>query len=137
VKAPIPFLMFCGEHHGQAEEAITRYCEIFDNSRVVSIDRYGADGPEPAGTVRHARFEICGSEVMAIDSAAPHQFTFTPAISMWVECASRQELEAAAGQLVEGGSYLMPPNNYGFSEWFCWVADKYGVTWQLVFGMGG
>jgi predicted 3-demethylubiquinone-9 3-methyltransferase (glyoxalase superfamily) len=131
MKAPIPFLMFCGEHHGQAEAAIAAYCSIFDNSRVIAIDRYGAEGPEPEGTVRHARFEICGSEVMAIDSAAPHQFTFTPAISLWVECASREELETAAEKLQDGGAFLMPPNNYGFSEWFCWVADKYGVTWQL------
>lgn len=25
----------------------------------------------------------------------------------------------------------MPPDNYGFSPRFCWVADRYGVTWQL------
>jgi predicted 3-demethylubiquinone-9 3-methyltransferase (glyoxalase superfamily) len=131
MQAPIPFLMFCGEQHGRAEEAITAYCSIFGNSRIVSIDKYGAEGPEPEGTVRHARFEICGSEVMAIDSAAPHQFGFTPAISLWVECASRAELDEAAARLEDGGAFLMPPNNYGFSEWFCWVADKYGVTWQL------
>jgi predicted 3-demethylubiquinone-9 3-methyltransferase (glyoxalase superfamily) len=135
MQGPIPFLMFCGEQHSRAEDAITAYCSIFVNSRVISIDRYGPEGPEPEGTVRHARFEICGSEIMAIDSAAPHQFTFTPAISLWVECSSRDELDAAASKLQDGCSFLMPPNNYGFSEWFCWVADKYGVTWQLNVGL--
>ena len=72
-----------------------------------------------------------GSALKAIDSAAPHAFTFTPAISLWIECSSRQEIERVSTLLAEGGTMLMPPDNYGFSQWFCWVADRYGVTWQL------
>jgi len=126
-----PFLMFCGAQHGKAEEAINLYCSIFEDSRVVSINHYGPDENEPEGTVRVADFELGGHAVRAIDSAADHDFTFTPAISLWIECSSRAELDRASTSLAEGGAMLMPPDNYGFSEWFCWVADRYGVTWQL------
>jgi predicted 3-demethylubiquinone-9 3-methyltransferase (glyoxalase superfamily) len=126
-----PFLMFCGPHHGQAEDAIHHDLEAFPGGRIESIDRYGAGDGEPEGTVRVAVFELGGRTLRAIDSAAPHAFTFTPAISLWVECSSAGELEHAAARLVDGGQFLMPPGNYGFSAKFCWIADRYGVTWQL------
>ena len=56
----MPFLMFCGEQHGKAEAAIGFYCSIFEDARVVSIDRYGSGDTEPEGTVRVAEFEISG-----------------------------------------------------------------------------
>ncbi|HET6874425.1 MAG TPA: VOC family protein, partial [Acidimicrobiales bacterium] len=83
------------------------------------------------GTVRAAVFELGGRRVMAIDSDGPHAFTFTPAISMWVDCSSEEELDKMSTSLGEGGSFLMPVGDYGFSRRFCWVADRYGVTWQL------
>jgi predicted 3-demethylubiquinone-9 3-methyltransferase (glyoxalase superfamily) len=131
MRALTPFLMFCGDQHGKAEEAIRAYCAIFEDGRIVTIDRYGADDMGPEGTVRVATFELGGHPVMAIDSAAPHAFSFTPAISLWVECSSSDELERVSAALGDGGSMLMPPGDYGFSERFCWVADRYGVTWQL------
>jgi predicted 3-demethylubiquinone-9 3-methyltransferase (glyoxalase superfamily) len=129
----MPFLMFCGDQHGKAEEAIHWYCSIFDDSRVTAIDRYGPADNEPEGTVRTAMFEVGGHAIRAIDSAAPHAFTFTPAISLWIECSSLDELERVSTALGAGGTMLMPPDNYGFSARFCWVADRYGVTWQLNF----
>jgi predicted 3-demethylubiquinone-9 3-methyltransferase (glyoxalase superfamily) len=126
-----PFLMFCGDQHGKAEEAIDHYCTAFPGGRIVSIERYGPDDGEPEGTVRVAVFELGGHVVRAIDSAAPHAFTFTPAISLWVECSSVAEFEHAAERLVDGGQFLMPPGDYGFSPKFCWIADRYAVTWQL------
>jgi predicted 3-demethylubiquinone-9 3-methyltransferase (glyoxalase superfamily) len=127
----MPFLMFCREQHGKAEEAITFYCSMFPDSRIVRIDRYGPGDNEPEGTLRVATFELGGKPMMAIDSAAPHQFSFTPAISMWIECASTDEQERLAAALLEGGAALMPLGDYGFSKRFCWIADRYGVTWQL------
>jgi predicted 3-demethylubiquinone-9 3-methyltransferase (glyoxalase superfamily) len=127
----IPFLLFCGEQHGKAEEAVNWYCSIFDDSRVVTIDRYGPGEHEPEGTVRHAEFELGGYRMKAIESAMDHRFTFTPAISLWIDCSSRPELERLATALGERGNMLMPVGDYGFSELFCWVADRFGVTWQL------
>jgi len=131
VRDLVPFLMFCGDQHGKAEEAVTWYCSIFPDSRILRLDRYGPDEDQPEGTVRSASFELGGKPMMAIDSAGPHHFTFTPAISMWVECSSSAEIERLSAALSDGGSALMPLGDYGFSRQFCWVADRYGVTWQL------
>ncbi|HEX5479326.1 MAG TPA: VOC family protein [Dehalococcoidia bacterium] len=126
-----PFLMFCGEQHWRAGEAIAFYCSTFPDSRIVQIDRYGPEEAEPERTVRVATFELGGKRLMAIDSAAPHEFTFTPAISIWIERSSADEIERLSSALLDGGSALMPLGDYGFSRQSCWVADRYGVTWQL------
>ena len=131
MRALIPSLMFCNVQHGKAEEAIEFYCSVFENSRVVSIERYGPDEGQPEGTVKVATFEIGGHPMVAFDSDGPHAFTFTPGVSLWVECASAEEIERVAGALSEGGEFMMPLDNYGFSPKYCWIADRYGVTWQL------
>ncbi len=57
--------------------------------------------------------------------------SFTPSISMFVTCESDAQVEKLAAKLGEGGSFLMPLNNYGFSKKFAWVNDRYGVSWQI------
>ena len=42
-----------------------------------------------------------------------------------------EELDELADTLSAGGHPLMPPGDYGFSRRFAWVADRWGVTWQL------
>ena len=125
------FLMFCGPHKGQAEEAITFYISLLKNSEIIAMDRYGANEAEPEGTVRLTRFTLAGREYMAIDSAREHNFTFTPAFSIFVTCESEAELETLYEALLAGGAALMPLNNYGFSRKFGWVNDRYGVSWQM------
>lgn len=68
---------------------------------------------------------------MCIDSSIKHEFTFTPAISLYVTCDTEEEIDEAFEKLSEDGGVLMPLAAYPFSEKFGWVADKYGVTWQL------
>ena len=121
------FLMF----EGKAEEAITFYTSLFDDAGIVSMVKYGPDGPGAEGTVQHAIFTLAGQQYMAIDSYVQHGFTFTPAISLWVECASEEEIDRLYGALVEGGEALMPIGSYGFSQRFGWVNDRFGVSWQL------
>ena len=122
------FFMF----FGQAEEAITFYTSLFDDSRVVSMTKYGTEGPGAEGTVQHAIFTLAGQQYMAIDSNADdHAFTFTPAISLWIDCSSEEEIDRLYGALSEGGKELMPIGSYGFSQKFGWVNDRFGVSWQL------
>ena len=125
------FLMFVGEQHGKAEEAINLYVSLFKNSRIIQIERYGSGEPEPEGTVKHATFSLDGQTFMAIESAQRHEFAFTPAISIYVQCESEEEIDNLYKRFMEGGSALMPLDNYGFSKKFAWVADRYGVSWQL------
>ena len=58
-------------------------------------------------------------------------FTFTPSISLFVECESDAEIERLAGALGEGGQFMMPLGDYGFSRRFAWVSDRFGVSWQI------
>jgi predicted 3-demethylubiquinone-9 3-methyltransferase (glyoxalase superfamily) len=68
---------------------------------------------------------------MCIDSNVKHEFSFTPAISLYVTCDTEDEINRLFESLSQDGSILMPLAAYPFSEKFGWVADKYGVSWQL------
>lgn len=131
MKSIATFLMFVGEQAGKAEEAITFYTSLFRNSKITSIERYGANENEPEGSVKVAKFTLNGVKHMAIDSHIEHQFAFTPAMSLFVECESMEELEEVHRALSDQGSELMPLGDYGFSQKFSWVCDRYGVSWQL------
>jgi predicted 3-demethylubiquinone-9 3-methyltransferase (glyoxalase superfamily) len=52
-------------------------------------------------------------------------------MSLFVDCDSVEELAHLFARLSDGGSVLMPPDDYGFSQRFAWVADRFGVSWQL------
>ncbi len=124
-------LMFVGEQAGKAEEAIKFYTSLFPGSEITGIQHYEVDEHEPKGSVKMARFSINGTEFMALDSHLDHKFTFTPSVSLCVECESTSEIETVFRALAEGGFELMPLDNYGFSLKFGWLKDRYGVSWQL------
>jgi predicted 3-demethylubiquinone-9 3-methyltransferase (glyoxalase superfamily) len=85
----------------------------------------------PEGSVKRADFTLAGQPVICIDSPAKHAFTFTPSMSLFVECEDEAEFDTAFALLAEGGKLLMPPDNYGFSRKFGWLNDRFGVSWQL------
>jgi len=60
-----------------------------------------------------------------------HELTFTPSISLFVDCDSEPELEGVFSRLSAGGVVLMPIDNYWFSTKFGWVKDRFGLSWQL------
>lgn len=122
-----PFLMF----FGTAEEAMDYYTSIFDDSEIISISRNGANEVGEEGKVLLATFSIKGQEIKCIDSSIKHDFTFTPAISLYVSCDTEEEITHVYELLSQDGSVLMPLSVYPFSNKFGWVMDKYGVSWQL------
>lgn len=121
------FLMF----DGQAEEAMTFYVSLFDDAEVVSVAKYGPQGPGAEGSVQHATFTLAGQRFMCIDSSEEHAFGFTPAVSLYVDCADEAEIERLHSALAKDGAELMPLGDYGFSTRFGWVNDRFGVSWQL------
>ena len=122
-----PFLMF----EGQAEEAMNFYISLFGNSEIVSLTRYGPDQSGKEGTVMLARFALDGQEFMCIDSSISHGFTFTPSFSIYVECESELEIGRLFAALSENGKVMMPLESYPFSAKYAWLADRFGVSWQL------
>ncbi|MGW8824535.1 VOC family protein [Paenibacillus lautus] len=127
MKSVTPFLMF----QGNAEEAINHYISIIEDSEIISITRYGPNQPGAEGSVMHAAFSLKGQTFICIDSNVKHEFTFTPSFSIYLTCESEAEIEKVYGALIDGGGAMMPLDNYGFSQKFGWIADKFGVSWQL------
>ena len=104
------------------------YVALFHGSEVKQLERYGPGEPGAEGSVKRAEFTVAGQEVICIDSPVKHAFTFTPSISLFVECESDAEFDLAFGQLSTDGTVFMPPDNYGFSRRFGWVNDRFGVS---------
>jgi predicted 3-demethylubiquinone-9 3-methyltransferase (glyoxalase superfamily) len=123
-----PFLMFQG---GKAQEAMDFYVATLPGSRIVSVERFGPDGPGPEGTVLRAVFEVAGQKVMAHDTFVTHAFDFTPSWSFFLECGDEAEVERLFAALGEGGEVMMPLDDYGFSRRFGWVSDRFGISWQV------
>ena len=116
---------------GDAEEAMNFYIGLFDNSKIIKLQRWGKEGPGKEGTIMHAAFSLNGQLFMCSDSPPIHEWDFTPAVSNYVECEDESELERLFTKLSENGEVAMPLNNYGFSQKFGWVIDQFGVSWQL------
>jgi predicted 3-demethylubiquinone-9 3-methyltransferase (glyoxalase superfamily) len=111
-----PFLWF----NDQAEEAMHFYVSIFKNSKVGHVTRCGEAGPGPKGAVMSATFQLEGQDFMALNGG-PH-FSFTPAISMFVNCETQAEVDELWEKLSAGGS----------KERCGWLKDKYGLSWQII-----
>ena len=118
---------------GNAEEAIYFYMGIFSNTKINFIKRYQAHEPGPEGKVEVALFSLNGQEFKCIDSVTKLGFSFTPSISLFVVCETEQEVDNAFEKLSAGGEVYIPLTTYPFGNKFGWVADKYGISWQLTF----
>jgi len=125
-----PFLWF----DTQAEEAVQFYTSLFKNSKVGDTARYDAQSAKvsgrPEGSVMTVGFELCGQEFAAINGGPV--FTFTPAISLFVNCETEAEIDQLWAKLSEGNTgILWKLEKYPFSEKYGWLNDKYGVSWQV------
>jgi predicted 3-demethylubiquinone-9 3-methyltransferase (glyoxalase superfamily) len=112
----VPFLWF----DGKAEEAAHFYTSIFKNSKIGRVTRYGEAGPGPKGAVMSATFQLAGQEFIALNGGP--QFTFSPAISLFVNCETQEEVDELWEKLSAGGK----KNRCG------WLQDKFGVSWQII-----
>ncbi len=121
------FFMF----DGKAEEATNYYLSVFDQAAILSIHLYGANEGGAEGTVSHATFSLYGQVFMCMDSNVKHDFTFTSSLSLYIACTTEDEINRLFERLSQDGKVFMPLMTYPFSEKFGWVADKYGVSWQL------
>ena len=132
------FLTFVGDQCGKAEEAINFYTSIFPNSEIKSIIKY-QEG-EAGGTPEHIKygvFTLNGVEYRVSESNYNHPWTFTPGVSLFVDCNTEHEIQNLFEKLSSNGGQIMVPlenydsGDYGFGEKFGWCEDKYGISWQL------
>jgi len=115
-----PFLWF----DNQAEEAMNLYLSVFKNSKPLSIARYGAGGPGPAGSVMTASFELDGQQFVALNGGPI--FKFTEAVSFVINCETQEEVDVYWNKLTADGG----------QESMCgWLKDKFGLSWQVVPGI--
>jgi predicted 3-demethylubiquinone-9 3-methyltransferase (glyoxalase superfamily) len=111
-----PFLWF----DTQAEEAANFYVSIFKNSKIETVSRYGDAGPGPKGSVMVIQFQLEGQRFTALNGGP--LFSFTPAISLLVDCQTQDEVDDLWRKLSAGGK----PDRCG------WLKDKYGLSWQII-----
>ncbi len=111
-----PFLWF----DSKAEEAANFYTPIFKNSKILNVARNGDAGPGPKGSVMMVTFELEGQRFMALNGG-PH-YTFSPAISLFVDCEDQAEVDELWEKLTAGGGEVQ-----------CgWLKDKFGLSWQII-----
>jgi PhnB protein len=136
-----PFITF----QGQAAEAIDFYEQVFKGTGK-EIMRYGdmpenPDAPPIADKMKdkvlYAKMTVCGTTMMFSDTNpdfhAPETFARSCMISLAVNFESEEALRAAYEKLKDGGFVLMEIGPQFFAAMYAWVADKFGVTWQLTY----
>jgi len=124
--------------NGNAEELTRFYLSVFPESKIKSTFYYPRNAEEGladfqadfAGKVLTIDFEIYGYQFTAINAGA--EFKANPSISFFVTCDSKTLQDELWQKLSNGGTALMPLQAYPFSDYYGWVQDKFGFSWQLI-----
>jgi predicted 3-demethylubiquinone-9 3-methyltransferase (glyoxalase superfamily) len=114
----------CLWFNGQVEEAVDFYLSIFKNSRLEKVTHYSEEAAQeagkPVGSVLTMAFRLEGQEFLALNGGP--EFTFSPAISLIVNCETQEEIDDFWERLSDGGEKIQ-----------CgWLKDRFGVSWQIV-----
>ncbi|KAI5462105.1 Glyoxalase/Bleomycin resistance protein/Dihydroxybiphenyl dioxygenase [Mariannaea sp. PMI_226] len=112
----------------EAEEAANHYVSIFGGeSKIIHVQRYDKAGEEvhrrEPGSVMAVEFELQGNRYVGLNGG-PMPWSFNEAISFQVECEDQTEVDYFWDKLGDGGNEAR--RRCG------WLADKYGVVWQVV-----
>jgi predicted 3-demethylubiquinone-9 3-methyltransferase (glyoxalase superfamily) len=117
----------------EAKEAAEFYTSIFPDSKITDVTTIR---DTPSGDSDIVSFNLCGQKFVSI-SGGPY-FKINPSISFMVNFDPSREKDASEkltevwNKLSEGGTVLMPLQQYPFSEKYGWIQDKYGLSWQLI-----
>lgn len=117
-------MTICLWYDDKAEQAANHYTQIFKNSKIGRITRYGTEGFEihkkPAGTAMTVEFTLNDMNFLALNGGP--QFKFNEAVSIVVHCETQEEIDYYWEKLTVGGE-----------EGPCgWLKDKFGVSWQII-----
>lgn len=118
----LPSLWFADNN---CEEALTYYCGVFPNAKIISMSYYPDEKMDPhfagmTGKVITAVFELDGQQFIALDGG-PY-FRFNEAVSFTVVCADQKEIDY----------YWQRLSHVPESEQCGWCKDHFGLSWQIV-----
>ncbi|MBU3183269.1 VOC family protein [Clostridium estertheticum] len=116
-------LLFSNDACGKAEEAVKYYTEVFENSQIGIISKYGnGEAKSSKARINYAAFKLCGIDFSAMDNGFDVEFNFNEAFSLIVNCDDQKEIDYYWDKL----SAIPEAEQCG------WVKDKFGLSWQIV-----
>lgn len=129
---------------GDADEAGELYARVLPNTTARVDARYPDEALENqkdfAGKTLTVAVDVDGYRLTLIN-AGP-EFRPNPSVSFMLNFdplrfdddrdAARESLDAVWAGLVDGGRVRMELGEYPFSPRYGWVADRFGVNWQLI-----
>lgn len=104
----------------QAEDALSFYASVFQNSKIGDVRRYGNTGPGAMGSFMTGTLDIEGQKLMLLNAGV--DFGFSPGMSLFVDCKTQQEVDELWDKLSVGGE----------KKQCGWLQDKFGVSWQII-----
>ena len=110
----------CLWFNNQAKEAAELYLSAFAKSKITSQSPMVSE------------VEISGQKFILLDGGP--MYKPNPSISFYYTCNDQQEFDHAWNALQQSGTVLMPANKYPWSEKYGWLADRFGISWQLSVG---
>lgn len=119
----------CLWFNGDAAEAASLYTDIFEEGVLKDRSNYVDDEHMPKGSVMTVMFKLGDQAFFGLNGGP--DFTFTPAISFFVDCETEEQMQHLWDNLGKNGKVLMPVEEYPFSKKFGWIEDRFGVSWQL------
>ena len=126
----------CLWYDGEGETAARRYAALIPGSEVGTLTHYPDSGQELHGqkprSVMTVSVRLGDTEVMMLNGGPA--FKFTPAASLFVTLEDRAAVDRLWEGLADGGKVMMPLDRYDWSERYGWVADRWGLNWQVALG---
>jgi PhnB protein len=136
-----PFITF----QGQAKEAMDFYEQVFGGTGK-EVMLYGEMPSNPEAPpmdekmkdmVLYGKLTVRETNMMFSDTNpdfhAPETFARSSMVSLAADFESEDALRTVYEKLKDGGFVMMELGEQFFAKMYAWVADKYGVTWQLTY----
>jgi len=101
--------------------------QVMTYGQAPGLDVQGAD----ADRILYASLPIFGCNVMFSDCPPGSAYVKGTNIALTLGTADASEIERLYAALSGGGFVLMPLGKTFFSELYCMVTDRFGITWQI------
>jgi len=112
-----PFLWF----NDNAEQAMTFYCSLFEDSAIQDVIRYGGGGPGEPERAMIVTARLAGQQVRALNGGPDHQLS--EAFSFLIDCQDQAEVDRYWEALTADGGQPGPCG---------WLQDRFGLSWQVI-----